>query len=400
MIVNEGQIDKIQKDTDYRFNNNFDFLRIFAAILVIFSHSFPLADYHFEPFFLITGSMSFGTLGVIIFFVISGYLITKSWDRNPSTTQFFWNRFLRIVPGLAGVALFSIFLIGPLVTTLSISNYFQNPQTWNYLKIITIFGIGSYYTLPGVFTSNILPDAVNGSLWTLPLEFKMYILVFITGFTAKFLKLHNKTILVIILVILFGFFFYSNQNFYPMFYHNIFYWTGGLNEYLIPPLFFFIGVIYYIYEKYIIYNFKISIALLIIWILSFNTPFFSVTSFISLPYLILFIAKTPIHPLNKTSKYGDFSYGLYIYAFPIQQSIYYFINGISFIGMFLISLILTFLLAFLSWHIIESKALKLKKFNFHSYLMNNNTYRLIIYPKFFDIISYLQRFNLLIWNKK
>lgn len=370
----------MNKNDNYRFNNNFDFLRIFAALLVIFSHSFPLSGHPSEIFVSITGFMTFGYLGVVIFFVISGYLITKSWHRNPSTSNFFWNRFLRIVPGLLGVALFTIFLLGPFVTTLSVSNYFQDPATWNYLSIITIFGV--VYTLPGVFINNVFPNAVNGSIWTLPLEFKMYIVVFITGF----LKFHKKLILMILALMLIFYFFIDNS--YSALFYNILYWKGassiqqlGASPFeqfeLSYPLFFMIGAIYYLYEKKIKYNIKIAIVLLIIWIFSFHTPFFSIASFISLPYLVLYVAKTPLYPLNKISKYGDFSYGMYIYAFPVQQTVVHFISGISVIGLFLISSCLTLILSILSWKLIESKALKLKKFDIGEYFKANILYRSI-----------------------
>jgi peptidoglycan/LPS O-acetylase OafA/YrhL len=393
----------MNKNSNYRFNNNFDFLRVLAALLVILSHSFPLAGHKAEIFVSITGFMTFGYLGVIIFFVISGYLITKSWYGNPSTSQFFWNRFLRIVPGLVGVALFTIFLLGPFVTTLPVSDYFQNPATWNYLSIITIFGV--IYTLPGVFTTNAFPNAVNGSIWTLPLEFKMYILVFITGF----LKLHKRLILMILTLMLI-FYFFIDLNFSTFFY-NILYWNGASSIQqlgsspvthfeLSYPLFFMIGSLYYLYEKKINYSIKLAVVLLIIWILSFNTPLFSIASFISLPYLVLYMAKTPVYPLNKISKYGDFSYGMYIYAFPVQQTVVHFISDISVIGLFLISSCLTLILSILSWKLIESKALKLKKFNIGEYFKVNILYKSPIYFHLCDFLAYIQKFKFFKDNEK
>jgi peptidoglycan/LPS O-acetylase OafA/YrhL len=143
--------------------NNFDFLRILAALFVIFSRSFPLSGNAFEPLGFVTGYLTFGALGVVIFFVISGYLITKSWVEHPSWTRFLWNRSLRIYPGLCAVILLSIFVLGPFVTNLTIVQYFaQSEFLWLYLKNITLISI-SYY-LPGVFIDNPYVGAVNGSL--------------------------------------------------------------------------------------------------------------------------------------------------------------------------------------------------------------------------------------------
>ena len=340
----------------YKFNNNFDFLRIFAALLVVFSHSYALTGYGSnEPFYILNGITTLGRMGVVIFFVVSGYLITKSWQNHPSSSQFFWNRFLRIVPGLVGVTLFSVFFIGPLVTNLSIFDYFQNMLTWKYLTNIFVFNIN--YNLPGVFVNNPYPNAVNGSIWTLPVEFGMYILIFIIGFFGRL----NKRSLVVLLFLFATLIFLKG--------------VSPVNYTLLFSLFFVIGAIYQL-QKGIIFNLKVSLLLFILWIASFQTPFFMLTSIICLPYIILYIGNKSSYPFNKISKYGDFSYGLYIYAFPVQQTIAYFIHGISAIAMFMLSLLLIFPLAILSWKLIESKALGYKKVDISS--VSKNYYNIFI----------------------
>jgi peptidoglycan/LPS O-acetylase OafA/YrhL len=118
-----------------RFSNNFDFLRIFAALLVILSHSFAISGSSYEPLLSLSKYISLGGLGLAIFFIISGYLITKSWVEHPSAFRFLSSRFLRIIPGLFVVTLLSILVLGPLVTNLSLSEYFAQA---NYLLVSSV----------------------------------------------------------------------------------------------------------------------------------------------------------------------------------------------------------------------------------------------------------------------
>lgn len=350
---------KHEKPHDYRFNNNFDFLRILAALLVILSHSYALSgNGALEPLGYLTNTISLGYIGLIMFFVISGYLISTSYHRDPSPYRYFWKRFLRIVPGLTVAVLFTIFVIGPLVTTYPLKDYFYNFSTWSYFSIIlaTVTSTGIFIMpqdLPGVFTNNPFPTAVNGSLWSLPVEFMMYISLFVLGLFGLIHK-RKEIVFIITLMLITAYIF----QLIPHFLLNMLYLM----------IFFMVGSLYFLYDKKVKYNIKIAFFLLIIWILSFKTVLFNLTSFICLPYLVLYIAQVPLPHLNKTGKYGDFSYGLYVYAFPIQQTIAYFIQGISVIEMFLLSFLSTLPLAILSWRYIESKALKLKKIEIEKYL--------------------------------
>jgi peptidoglycan/LPS O-acetylase OafA/YrhL len=350
------------------FTNNFDFLRLIGALMVIFSHSFPLTgNNNRESLLFLTGSkLTFGTLGVIIFFVISGYLIAKSWYNNPYIIKFLWNRLLRIVPGLMGVTLVSIFIIGPLVTSYNIINYFTDPMTLSYLENMTIFSI--HFTLPGVFVNNPYPDAVNGSIWTLPIEFLMYIFILVIGFFGILHK--KKYVLFITLFISVLYIIFISDNYiygkplislYGQFYVSLLFdrFLHSFNNYIFLSTFFLIGATYYVYKN-INFNKYVALLLFILWILSFNNIFFYLVSLISLPYITLYLALTKLPYLNNVGKYGDFSYGLYIYAFLIQQTIVHFINGISVIQLFILSALITFPFAYFSWTFIESRALKLK----------------------------------------
>lgn len=158
--------------------NRLDFIRFVAALMVIYVHSFPLGQGENvltpEPFQVLL-NLDAGTIGVGIFFIISGFLVTASMERSRSTSTYLKARLLRIYPGLLGVVLLSMFLLGPLMTRLSLSSYFTHPDTWGYLRVLAL--VKTSYFLPGVFETNVFPYAVNGSLWTLFFETAFYLFV-------------------------------------------------------------------------------------------------------------------------------------------------------------------------------------------------------------------------------
>lgn len=155
----------------------FDCVRILAAIAVLFSHSYALVKQDAnEPLILLTnGGTAIREIAVYAFFAISGYLVTQSWMRDPSVIRFTTRRPLRIVPALVFVIVASFAIFGPLTTTMSLSDYFSSPQAWTYLSKVLIYPV--QYGLPGVFEHNPYPNVVNGSLWSLRLEFALYVIV-------------------------------------------------------------------------------------------------------------------------------------------------------------------------------------------------------------------------------
>ena len=114
-----------------RQHNNFDFLRFISALFVIISHSYALTGNDDKELLMLISrhTYHFSSLGLICFFVISGYLVSQSLFRSSSILNYAWKRFLRIVPGLCGVVLFSMFLIGPIFTVLSLPDYFLSLHT-------------------------------------------------------------------------------------------------------------------------------------------------------------------------------------------------------------------------------------------------------------------------------
>src|SRR5689334_15260083 len=129
-----------------KHDNAFDALRLFAALLVIVGHAFRLTG---EAGVMFAGA-GVATTGVKIFFVISGYLVAQSWLRDPDARRFLQRRLLRIVPGLAAVVLVTVFVLGPLLSTLPAAAYFADPRTWTYLANLAFYPADA---LPGLFAA-------------------------------------------------------------------------------------------------------------------------------------------------------------------------------------------------------------------------------------------------------
>lgn len=135
-------------------HNNFDFIRFVAASFVLISHSYPLLGRSDEPFKAFVGYETGGEIAVAIFFVISGYLVTGSFLRSRSIGDYIRKRSLRLLPALFIVVVLSAFVLGPILSTLSLRDYVLHPQTWYYLRNCVLY---TGYHLPGVFAENPYP---------------------------------------------------------------------------------------------------------------------------------------------------------------------------------------------------------------------------------------------------
>ena len=165
-------------------HNNFDLLRLVAALSVIFSHAFLLAEnsQDHDPLMILTGGQAIlGLAGVFVFFTISGYLITQSFETTPSPVVFLAKRALRIFPGLLGCLLVCTFAIGPLVTALPLAEYLIRPETYLFLLHNAVLDV-EYNRLPGVvFWPGNIGGIVDGPLWSLPCEALLYLMLFGLG---------------------------------------------------------------------------------------------------------------------------------------------------------------------------------------------------------------------------
>jgi Acyltransferase family len=162
-----------------RRDNNFDALRLLAAVAVLVSHAFLIAEGSEgrEPLMRLTGGESkLGLVGVFIFFAISGFLVSESYEKTRSPLRCLAKRALRIFPGLFAALLVAAFVIGPLATRLPLADYLERQAVYSYVVGNTLLNLTTH-ELPGVlFVDNPVGLEVNASLWTLRYEFMMYLL--------------------------------------------------------------------------------------------------------------------------------------------------------------------------------------------------------------------------------
>lgn len=328
--------------------NNFHLLRLIAAFLVFYGHSFVFLALP-EPRFLSWAPL--GPIGVIIFFTISGYLITESWSRDANLIRFFARRTLRIFPALIVFVLIAVFILGPLLTTLTIGEYFSNYYTYGYL--CNIFLRISFY-LPGVFENVIVANTVNGSLWTLPVEFFLYVVLAFSSFITTS-KRYVYLVLFIISAVLS--IFWANRSDKML----VIYATD-VRQIFLTGTYFWAGAVFFAFDlkRYLSIP-RVITAVAILLSLEPYQHIFHAFSLVLLPYVILSFGLAPsFKELEWITKPGDYSYGFYIYSFPIQQFVIMLNPNIHIALYLLICLLITLPLAYMSWKIIERPALRMK----------------------------------------
>jgi len=332
--------------------NNLNFLRLVAAFMVIYGHAGSVTGNGPPDLFLqYVGIKFIGGVAVDIFFLISGYLIIQSGFRH-SIQYYLISRLLRIYPGLLACVCLSVFLLGGLLTT--DSNYWHSYQTWNYL-FTNIASFQTEYALPGVFSRN-HDTAVNGSLWSLPIELRLYAIVFILmilGVLRRRLFFNLFSLFLIFFLFL-----------YPDFFRFLF----PVDHHRFSALVFWIGSLFWVNRYYIPISPIIFMALLTA-LFAFSKVIPGVYLYtIILVYGVLFLA------FYKEIKFfkliPDISYGIYLYGWICQQIIFSYNNNLSNFSNFFISSIIATLFGLLSWYLIESKFLTLKKF----IVIKNNNY--------------------------
>lgn len=331
--------------------NNFNVIRIIASIMVIYGHMSAIMG---VPVHTVYGQ-AVSTIAVKIFFIISGYLITKSFISDSNFASYMVKRVFRIFPGLIAVVLFAVAVVGPVFTSLPLKEYIANPATRLYLRNIVLHPI---YSLPGVFENYTYPNAINGSLWSLPVEFAMYLLLPLLIVIYKKLKILKPGILVT--AILFLIVDVVKIAVYPDLRCVV--WGNNIADWLTLIPYFFIGsfMSFKEFKKY--FNLQLATALLVVGaLISVDYAKSEILLFITLPYFILSFALCEKPLFCGWFKKCDFSYGLYLYGFIIQQVLYNALKqyNLSLNVMTLISIAVTFVFAVLSWYIIEKPMQKL-----------------------------------------
>ena len=356
-----------------RAANNFDLLRLLGALLVLFAHSFALTGTS-EP---ISARLheDWGDVGVIVFFSISGFLIARSWAYDPKPLTFAVKRALRLMPALVVSLLLTALVLGPLVTTLPLKAYLEDPGTKAYVLSNATFQ--SDYTLAGVFATTHYPLTVNGSLWTLPLELKAYVLVIALGLLGLF----DRRRLLMPLVGAFVALLAANafRSAMPHGNHLVAMLvnvqappalvaqaaTGAFQAYARPFASFAIAASLFSLARWVPLRWSVAGALAVAWtavVLTADGPngVPTATAWLA-PYVVLLLAYRTAHLVRLPARFGDYSYGIYIFAFPVQQAISQWLAPTSGWAMFALATPIVVALAVASWHLVEAPALTLKQ---------------------------------------
>jgi peptidoglycan/LPS O-acetylase OafA/YrhL len=327
-------------------DDNFHLLRLFAASLVVYGHSWATAlnpNHDTDPLGQRIGLFS-GTVAVDMFFWISGFLVTMSYARRQSAKDFLLARVLRIFPALIVCVLASTLLLGPLVTTLSAAEYFAAPATWDYLSHnIRLNDI--QWTLPGVFTGNSRAGIVNGCLWTLPGEIRMYEYVLILGVLGLLRSATGFWCgLVLLACLVAG---------WP---ETI--WLQ-LDDYREFAAFFVGGAACWFHRGRIPVSTAVLLVLLVTAAVLHDSTAYPLLLRLCIGYATLWLAYGARLP--KVDRIGDYSYGIYLYGFPMQQLVALWFPAWGPWTSLLLSLPLSLACAVVSWHAVEKPAQDLRR---------------------------------------
>lgn len=279
------------------------------------------------------------------FFVISGFLVAGSLAKR-GVFDYAVSRVLRVLPGLVVCVFLIVFVLGPLVTSLPVSEYFSHSRTYEYLNNAWALPF-TVYKLPGVFESN-PTSGVNGSLWSIPYELRCYIALGLAGLLGLFRKKIISNVLFIAAA-------------YTLWWSFIDPELLDLKQHQSSALLcFVIGVLFFSNRDKLVLDIRFALIAVLALYFSFGEPWYRYVYPFTWAYLLFYLAYRTYY-LNLDEKVGDCSYGIYIYAYPVQQLTVYLMPSGTPYSNILITTVVVIPLAMLSWVYIEKPALRLKE---------------------------------------
>lgn len=334
---------KVIADAANGRDNNFNLLRMVAATAVMFSHSWPivLGTGVVEPLQSETG-YSLGIISVFVFFAVSGFFITKSFDRRRSLIDFLTARFVRLYPALIVVLTLTVLILGLLFSSLPPHDFFIRPHSWTYIPANLSLRFGQH-DLPGVFANNPYGSGINGSLWTLFYEVACYGMVVLVGLTG-ILRAGRFASFVIIFVLA-QLYLHWGQS------HEI------QNNFARLSLPFVVGMACYVWQSRIPLSAFVLLGLTALTVLTGRSWVYYMIFPITVAYAALWIGLSNVPVARKYNALGDYSYGIYIYAFPVQQATIFVLGAMSPWLLAAMAFPITLTFAVLSWTFIENPTL-------------------------------------------
>lgn len=328
-----------------------------AALGVFFAHGFFLYQLFMPAPF---PGHSLGSLSVYVFFFISGYLVFQSWAREPVWINFWVKRVFRIFPGLMVAVGFSVFVLGWLMTTADSSAYWSSSETWaNFFNNAT--GLATIQTLPGVFESNPFARAVNGSLWTIRYEIAMYLVLAILALLTG----GHRLVWVALSLVLAAVWWVSRSQAWDTALAAQEGWRAAVFRWHDFTGF---GVPFFWGSAFAAYRVRCGWWMLggalLAAVIAFFTPSdmlrqLAVWTMVALG--VFYFAHAGADEGTPRARGGmDISYGVYIYAFPIQQAAaeWGLRRGWPLSMYLLTSLVMVLLLAWLSWIVVERPSIR------------------------------------------
>lgn len=329
-------------------DNNLNLIRMVAASAVLVSHAFPIAfgPGTAEPLEAIL-DRTLGSVAVFIFFAISGFLIARSFDRKARMADWISARIMRLFPGLVVVLALTVLVLGPLTTTLPLAEYATDPGLLTYLlRNVTLVSL--QYNLPGVFEDLVYPGVINGSLWTLFHEVMCYGGVLLAGLLGL---LSRPKLAAPVLLAYFALYLVAmSPAMKPLVHPKLL----ALCKLSLP---FALGTTFYIWRDRIRLSWLWLAGLTVLCGAASFTPFFAEVFTLTLSYGVFVLAYLPGGMIRRYNMLGDYSYGMYIYAFPMQQICMHVAGPMTPWQNMAMALPLTLICAILSWQLVEKPGL-------------------------------------------
>jgi peptidoglycan/LPS O-acetylase OafA/YrhL len=328
-------------------DNNLNLLRFTAATAVVYAHSFGVANRTSDEIFYSIYGIGLGDIGVDAFFVVSGFLVTKSFC-SKDLRHFIWARIMRIYPALWVSSLLFVAVVGLFFSPLPTIEFWSRHDTVLYLiKNATMLPrVGAEMRLP--FAFDVAQTEFNSSLWTLPLELQMYMLLSVLGIIGAL-----RFPIILVAVACFGAIGFVGGSF------GWFHLLGMDRARFI--FMFFCGSSFYLFRKHVSMSGIIAAAcvaaLAAAAILTSNHVLHRLVLAAVLPFLTLWLSFVPSGPIRRFNQLGDYSYGVYILACPVQFYLADRYSNLSPWGIFALSMMIVVPLAVISWRYIESPAL-------------------------------------------
>jgi len=327
-------------------NNNLDFIRIVCASMVIIGHAYILnpSEGHIDLIEWLTGFTYSGSLAVELFFFISGILVTESLLRKKSIVSFVISRLFRMIPGLLFVLLITTFILGPLLTEIKAIEYFKNRSTYTYLFTnISLFKTD--YLLPGVFIKNYYQNIVNGSLWSLKHEARYYFITLAIFITHRCLLKKVNISYVYNIVVLYIFMYTILELIIAP--------SGKSLEFNLLPVSFASGSLLAVHKKHININYAIVSVFVLLTVVFWRTAINRFIFNISASLLVIVLAENKY--IKKIKIKSDISYGIYLWGFFVQQTIFHFVGCQNTYIFIFESLSLSYIMGFLSFILVEKR---------------------------------------------